>query len=181
MSRSSEITNAGPVGRLALAAAAPTVFQQSAAFAKLNAPSLAAVLSPPGTNRLEKKLVTIRASGVFYNAGAAGTATLGLYTGTDTNVANDTLLATIGGAAAATGFTPFIMETRIMIDSSSGTIIGDTSGIVGAAIVARTALSSTPTGISSANEPVITAVFAITPPNATAGSYAILDTFALEE
>lgn len=182
MPRSQQITDAGPIAQLSVLTTAPTVFQQSAPFSRLNQPSLAAILAVPGTRRLEKKLVTIRNSGVIFNAGGATTTTLGLYSGTDTVVANNTLLAVATAATLpANAFTPFMIETRLLIDSNSGTAIGDVSGIVGTTIIPKAALSSTPTGLNALNEPVLNLVFAVTIAAANALNYAILDTFGLEE
>ena len=177
--RSSEIQNVGPVAQLALTTTAATVFQ--ALNPHLSAPSLAAILGVPGTGRLPRRQFIVQLSGIINNAGAAANGTIALAVGTDTNTANDTIIAPTGALAipAATAV-PFWLAARLVYTSVSGVLYGNFDGQIGNVLVSKAGILANPGGLNDANEPVFNMVALATLSVANALSYAILDTFAIE-
>ena len=179
MPRSSEITNV-KTARLALTGATVAIFLAPTPL--LGAPSAAAILQVPGSQRLEQRLFQARASGVLSNAGgAAATGTISLFAGTDTVVANDgTALATITGNVPAGAAVSYHLEVDLLFDNVSGTLFGSFSGFIGTTLVARTVIAAYPTGLNGNNEPVFNLVLGAGIGTANAANYALCNTFAIE-
>lgn len=126
----------------------------------LNTAQLLAVPLPPNIG-LEQIPFDIVISG-YVKTTAAGNVTIKLYSGTSATVGSDTALASTGAVAVTTTSCPFWLQVKGTYDSVSGKFQGQYNGNINNTVVAGTAITAVPTGISDANDPVMTFLASIT-------------------
>lgn len=114
-----------------------------------------AILSVPGTGRLEQRKFQILASG-FANCAADCTLTINIYGGISAVAANNTLLASSGAVAltlAGVG-KPWWVILDLIFDSVAGNLCGTRTAQVGQTPVAAAAIPNQLTALNAATEPV---------------------------
>jgi hypothetical protein len=149
----------------------------------MSAPNAIAPLSiqiPPDT-QIEQTVFDLWASGVNTTT-AAGTITIGLYEGSDSNFANNTLLGGSGAIAQAANITAaWFAHAQLIFDSVSETLAGTIEFYVNKTLVAKTTLTDFPTGFlnqgnPSANPPTVANLPSFTLTFTSSGATALLPT-----
>lgn len=151
-------------------------------FPTLVSPAIAAILSVPGSGRLEGQQFIVRAGGRLFVHGTSPTVNFGIYAGTSLTVGSDgTALTTLASAQSLTtnATYPWAIELLLEGDSTSGIIQVMSSKIV------CNGVSGSPTNTdltsqSFAGEPALSLVCGVDFTVADSADYAVLDQFSLE-
>lgn len=139
------------------------------------------VVSIPSGSILEQQEWSASASG-YITVGAALSVTAKLYSGISAVPANNALLATSGAVAvAAAGTSPFIVSIeKAIYDSVSGKLSGVAELLVNGTLIARAAFATAVTGISNANNPVLSLCLSFTFSVASAANKVNVQTFEID-
>jgi hypothetical protein len=169
------------------AAVLPTLFPCPLATEQVIAnPALSSLPTPyplvvtvPSKSIIEGAPFEFLASGVINQQTAAATVTLSLYLGSSETLANNTLLKA-SAATALVGTLPFWLKARLIADSVSGKLTGQTESNIGNVIGAAAAIAIPAAVVNFAtNDPVLSFLLTITPSAANAVNYIKLYEFAI--
>ena len=135
----------------------------------LNSAQLLAVPLPP---LFEQTPFDIYASG-YVKTGASGSVTLKLYQGTSSTAGSDKQLGTSGAVTMNSLSGPFCLHaTECIYDSVSGIFSGKFTGVLYETAISAVIFSAFTTGVSNANNPVLTFLLSITSSGASTGASA---------
>ena len=135
----------------------------------------------PPTSFLSGKAWSARISGVIANLGAAATATIRVFVGKSSVIANNTAIGTTGAVAQAASTAPFTIALEDCVyDPTSGKLVGTMRALVNNTIVATAAFSTVVTGINNNNDPVLALSLAATLSVANAGNFVSLTEFEID-
>jgi hypothetical protein len=139
------------------------------------------IVSIPSGSILEQQEWSASASG-YLTVGAALSVTAKLYSGISATPGNNILLATSGAVAvAAAGTSPFIISIeKAIYDSVSGKLAGVAELLINGTLIARAAFATAVTGISNANNPVLSLCLSFTFSVANAANKVNVQTFEID-
>lgn len=110
----------------------------------------------PSRSGTEGRPITVSISG-FVNAAAAENVTINLYSGSSLVPGNNTLLKSSGAVAyAGAAKNPFYLLAKLIWDSTTGELTGTVKFFINGTLVAEAAVTNVVTGVSDANNPVLT-------------------------
>jgi hypothetical protein len=148
--------------------------------------AIACMLTCPGSSRLEEKLFTVRASG---NAATAGAYTVQpvIYAavaapagGTSLTPGNWSAIATGPAVALATTTAPWMIEAKLMFDSTSGKLQGWFDSCINGTFTGSAAIANPLVGLNGATEPVMVFAAGLVFSVANAGNIGKLADFVLD-
>lgn len=188
----SAIQRAAPASPVSAAIATAQIFPQAQPLGSIGvttpaitAAQIAAMLMCPGSNRLEQKPFTVRASGNATTAGAF-TAIITLYAAivppagvASLVAANWTAIAATAAVAIGTTSAAWLLECEMIFESVVGKLNGQFSSNINNTFVGGAAITPIATGINGATEPALAFAVGITFSTANAGNIGRLADFSL--
>lgn len=185
----SAIQKAPPAAAISAAVATSQIFPTLASaslFGGVAATPAACILPVPGAKRLEGKRFEVRASGICTTAVATYTVQATLFaaivppTGAASLVPANWTAVAVGAATVVAASAGWLIEAELLLDSTSGKLIGNFDSNVGGTYVAKAALTAAITGINGATEPALAFAVGLTFSTASAGNNATLTDFVLD-